>query len=247
MALGAGCASTLLRGAPNNVEEMYNNAVQDLKDGYYPEAITGFTDVKTKHPYTKYAALADLRIADTHFERGKFLEAIDAYRSFLKMHPNHVDLAYAMLRIGEAFYEQIPSDWWLLPPSYEKDQGNTRAAIAAYRDLLARYSTSKEAETARGRLDDCRRRLADHELYVARFYFKRERYKAAAERAEGLVREYPSLGFDEDALWLTAQARFELGEKEPARAALTRLTKDFPNGSHSAAARQMLEDLKGGG
>ncbi|MBI3180449.1 MAG: outer membrane protein assembly factor BamD [Deltaproteobacteria bacterium] len=245
--MAAGCASSLLRGTPNNVEETYNNAMQDLKDGYYPEAISGFTDVKTKYPYTKYAALADLRIADTHFERGKFLEAIDAYRSFLKMHPNHAELPYAMLRIGEAYYEQIPSDWWLLPPSHEKDQGNTRAAIAAYRDLLARYPASKEAESARGRLDDCRRRLADHEMYVARFYFKRERYKAAAERAEGLVRDYPSLGFDEEALWLMAQSRFELGEVEPARAAATRLAKDFPNGSYSSAARRLLDELGAAG
>ena len=38
-----------------------------------------------------------------------------------------------MYRIGESYFEQIPSDWWFLPPSAEKDQASTRLAISAYR------------------------------------------------------------------------------------------------------------------
>ena len=83
----AGCATTLLRGTPKNAQDTYEVAMEDLQDGLFPEAISGFTELKTKYPYSKYAALADLRIADTHFERAKYVEAIDAYRAFLKFHP----------------------------------------------------------------------------------------------------------------------------------------------------------------
>ena len=85
------CASArfLVRAEPTNVNEMYEQAVEDMESGLYPEAIRAFADLKTKYPYTKFAALADLRTADTQFRRGKHVEAVDAYRNFLKFHPNH--------------------------------------------------------------------------------------------------------------------------------------------------------------
>jgi outer membrane protein assembly factor BamD len=280
------CATTLLRGAPTNAEETYAVAMQDMDDGLYPEAISGFTDLKTKYPYSKLAALADLRIADTHFARGKFVEAIDAYRAFLKFHPNHAEAAYAMFRIAEANFEQIPEDWWFLPPSAEKDQASTRLAISAYRDLLSRYPNLAQNDKGRARLeqcktlveqaqkaaspppatpaleacrvelmqqelvaqgaarmDECRRKLADHELYVARFYFKRERYQAAAARADGLLRDYPGLGLDAEALWLSARAYLALNDAVAARSALERLTRDFAGTSQAEDAAALLPAL----
>jgi outer membrane protein assembly factor BamD len=276
------CATTLLRGTPTNAEETYAVAMQDLEDGLYPEAITGFSDLKTRYPYSKLAALADLRIADTHFERGKFVEAIDAYRAFLKFHPNHAEAAYAMFRVAEANFEQIPEDWWFLPPSAEKDQASTRLAISAYRDLLARYPNQTHSEKGRTRLeqcrqlvaqpaqtpappavdacrtelaqqdlvergvkrmDECRRKLADHELYAARFYFKRERYRAAAVRAEGLLRDYPGLGLDADALWLSARAYLALDDRVAARTSLERLVREFVGTAQAEDAAALLPSV----
>ncbi len=251
-AVSASCATT---GAdtptaavdPNaGAAELYNKAMEDLEDGLYPEALAEFADVKTKFPYSSYAALADLRIADTNYERGKFIEAIDAYRQFLKLHPGHSEAPYAMFRIGEAYYEQLPGEWWFLPPPAEKDQANTRLAIAAYRDMVERFPKSDHAAAAKEKLQVCRKRLADHELYVADFYFKREKYLAVAGRAEGLLRDYPGLGLDAEALWLAAQARKELGELDRARAHAARLTAQYPDSSQAASARALLDELGGG-
>ena len=244
LVLGAvSCASTLVRGTPKTAEDQYRQALEDLQSGLYPEATQGFTDLKTKYPYSKFASLADLRIADTNFERGKFIEAVDGYRAFLKLHPNHEEAAYAMFRIGEAYFQQIPSDWWFLPPSNEKDQGNTRLAIAAYRDFLSRFTDSKYGTDGKRRLNECRRKLADHEIYVAEFYMRHEHWASAAGRAEGLVRDYPNLGLDAAALWLAARARYLANEPDAARSAALRLEKDFPNTSEAADAATLLQNL----
>lgn len=222
---------------------MYDVGMEDLNDGLYPEAISGFTDLKTKYPYSKYAALADLRIADTHFERGKFVEAIDAYRTFLKFHPNHSEAPYAMFRIGEANYEQIPTNWWFLPPGAEKDQGSTKLAITAYRDMLARYPDADAASDARKRLDECRRKLADHELYVARFYYDRDRYKAASGRAEFLLKNYSGLGLDSEALLLVARSKRALNDYDGARDAATKLKTEHPESGEASKAEALLDGL----
>ena len=244
-ALVSGCAaaSALGRGAAKTPEEAYQRAVDDLADGLYPEAISGFADVKTKFPYSKLAALADLRTADTYYEQGKFLEAIDAYRQFMKLHPNHAEAPYAMWRIAESYREQIPEDWWFLPPASEKDQGNTRLAISAYRDMIDRYPTSEHAQKSRDKLAECRKKLAEHELYVAHFYWKRGKYPASAARAEGLVREYGGLGLDPEALLLAARARKLAGQLAEARADAEKLVTQFPQASEAAGAKDLLAEL----
>lgn len=233
----------LVRPAPTNAEELYQQSMEDLEGGLYPEALKGFSDLKTQYPYTKYAALADLRTADTHFQRAKYIEAVDAYRNFLKFHPNHEEAPYAMLQIGEAYYEQIPEDWFFLPASAEKDQGNTKLAITAYRDMLSRYPNAKVSDQARERLNECRAKLAEHELYVAKFYLKREVYKAAAGRAEYLLENFADLGFDEEALWIAGRSRFEGKEWGAAHRHLAMLRDSFPEGKWFDEAGDLMADI----
>lgn len=219
--------------------------MQNMESGLYPEAIQGFSEVKSKYPYSKLAVLADLRTADVQFRRGNHSEAIDAYREFLKLHPRHEDAPYAMLQIGEAYFEQIPGDWWILPPPAEKDQASTRRAITAYRDMLARYPQDPLATKAQARLDECRRKLADHELYVAQFYLRHEHYRAAATRAEGLIQDYPGLGLDSAALWIVARSMQTLGEAAAARAALERLTREHGDTTEGQRAAEVLRQMSG--
>lgn len=244
---GCAGAGAFGRGKTQTAEDAYNEAMEDLQDGIYPEALRGFAGVKAKFPYSRFAALADLRVADTHFEQGKHVEAIDAYRQFVKLHPNHDDVPYAMLRIGDAYFEQAPDDWWFLPPSAEKDQANVKLAITAYDDLVERYPKSEQAAKGREALAVARRRLAEHELYVAKFYWKREKYRAAANRAEGLVTRFSGLGFDVEALWLAARAHAKAGETTAARAAAQRLVDKFPQSAEAGEAQSLLRELTAGG
>ena len=105
-------------------QQNYEKGLADLKDENYAEALRYFTYVKQKFPFSKYAALAELAAADTEFERGSYQEAIDAYKSFLRLHPKHEKVAegYVSFRIAEAHVKEMPDDWFLIPPSYEKDQ-----------------------------------------------------------------------------------------------------------------------------
>lgn len=252
----SGCASTSAPAQPkavtdttahtplSNDEAMYNAALDELNDSMYPEAIAGFNELKTKYPYSKFTALADLRIADAHFKRGKHIEAIDAYRTFLKFHPNHSDAPFALYQIGESYRAQIPEDWWFLPPSAEKDQANTRLAISSYQDMLSRYSDVELSKQAREHMALCQRNIAEHELYVAKFYFKRDQFAAAAVRAEGILKSHAGLGLDAEALWILCQSQIATGDNSAAIAALQRLTSEHPDSNHHNAAEKLLQQLK---
>src|SRR6185295_2677769 len=95
LALGAACG-----GSPRDTDDKteysvsarqnYETGMQKLDDEDWAEAAKYFTFVKARFPYSKYAVLAELRIADTLFGAGAYLEAIDGYKLFIKFHPTHV-------------------------------------------------------------------------------------------------------------------------------------------------------------
>ena len=59
------------------------------KDERYEEAIPKFQEVKNKHPYSRFATEAELKIADIHFASENFEEAQASYQLFKEFHPKH--------------------------------------------------------------------------------------------------------------------------------------------------------------
>jgi outer membrane protein assembly factor BamD len=193
-AFGPGCAgfSFFGSGGPSyatTAKGNYEKALVEMKRKNWPEAIKLFQYSKSKFSFSKYAALSELGIAEAELGRERYAEGIDGLRSFIKAHPTHemvVD-GYAAYRIGEAYHKEIPSEWFLVPPAYEKDQGPVRDALRELSAFLSEYADSPHADKAKKLEEDCVRRLADHELYVADFYLKKKRPQAAIARLEGLA------------------------------------------------------------
>src|SRR5688500_18813632 len=73
----------------NTPEGAFQLAERYEKDERYEEAITYFSEVKNKHPYSRFATSAELRIADIEFKRENFIEAESAYKLFKELHPDH--------------------------------------------------------------------------------------------------------------------------------------------------------------
>ncbi len=230
----------LLRHKPRTAEEHYQQALEDLDSSLYPEAMAAFNDLKSKFPYSAYAPLGELGIADTQFQRGEYLDAADQYRNFLKYYPKHDKSPYAMHQIGEAFFKQIPEDWWFSPPAAEKDQANTRLAIASYRDAIARFPDAEIIKESRAKLNECRAKLAEHEMYVARFYKQHGKYKATWRRAEAVLKDYAGLGFDAEALFLAASARLMAGDTAEGQKHKATLMERFPNSNYVAELDKTL-------
>lgn len=225
----------------------YKKGMAELKDENFPEAVKYFTFVKNKFPFSHYATLAELRIADTYFAQEKHLEAIDAYKMFIKFHPTHPEVTngYASYKICEGYMKEIPSDWFLVPPSHEKDQAATKDAMRELRAFVRTFKQSKYLAKVKVLYRKCIRKLADHELYVARFYLERDKPKATILRLETLLKQYPDAGVDPEVMLLLGQTYMKLDDKDKARTTFANLIEKYPNDSHSAKARLYLRYMAG--
>jgi outer membrane protein assembly factor BamD len=177
-----GCGFLFGEKRTETAEELAEKGMEYFDDEDYHDALKAFTLLKERYPYSRYAILAELKVADAHFHRKEYAEAIAAYGEFLQLHPKNDAIPYVMYQIGECYYKQLLSE--------DRDQTPTRQAIAAFQRLLQEHPNSTYANTARERIQECRKLLMNHELYVAKFYFKSKLYEAALGRFEGVLERY---------------------------------------------------------
>jgi len=225
-------------------EENYQAGEELLKDGSYPEATKFFEYVRTKFPFSKFAALADLRLADAKFAQGQYADAAAAYAQFAQLHPSHEELDYAEFRVGESYLKDAPSDWVLFPPSYEKDLRQVKKAADAFQAFLKKYPDSKRVPDAKKLLAQAEGRLAAHEWYVAEYYYRHHHWAGAAGRYETLVDKYPGSRHEPEALLKMAHSYLAIDEKFRARTALQKLIVQHPDDPRRGEAEKLLASLR---
>ena len=188
-----GCA-----GKPTRVDrppdELYRLAQDAVEDKDYEDAESLINQIRDEFPFSKYAMEAELLSADMAYKRENWEEAAAAYRSFEELHPTHPKIPYVIYRRGLAYLELS------LPP--DRDQTGTRNAVEALQKLLFAHPKSEYAADASARLTELRDRLAAHELYVAQYYARKDKYDAALKRLQGLVQNYPDSRYRDEALEL---------------------------------------------
>jgi len=224
-------------------KQNYEKGLAELKDENYPEAQKYFQFVKQKFPFSKYAVLAELAIADTQFARGNYTEAVDSYKAFIRLHPTHekVENGYAAFKVGECYYKDMPDDIWLLPPSYEKDQSAVNDALRELDDFRKRYPDSKYQKEAESFRKEVLKRLVDHEVYIARFYLSHDKTKAAARRLEGAVKRYPGSGREPELLFALGQTYLQMGDPARSKDSFTRVVSEFPAAPQARRSELYLE------
>jgi outer membrane protein assembly factor BamD len=251
LALAPACTTkhTTFSGAlktGKTAEENYSSGLDELKAKNYNEAVKFFEYVKSKFPFTKYAALADLRLADAKFDQDRFTEAADAYKQFVTLHPTHEDVDYAQYRAGLSYFKDAPGNFALFPPAFEKDQRQTEKAVQTLDDFVKTHEgkSSKWVEEAKKVLAEAKDRLAKREWYVAEYYYKRGKWAGAAGRYEHLVAQYPGTGHEAEALWKLADSYQRLKENFRARTALQQLIVKHPDDPRRAEAEKLLASLR---
>ncbi len=227
-------------------KQNYDRGLEELKKENFVEASRYFAYVKQKFPFSKFAGLAELALADTEFARGNYQEAIDSYRSFARLHPTHekVEDGYVAFRIAECFVKEMPDDWVLLPPSYEKDQSFVRDALRELDSALAKYSSSPYLAQAKEYRRDVLRRLIEHEVYVARFYLERGHPKAAIMRIQSALKRYPDSGREGELMLALGETHLKMGHPASAKQVFQRVVKEFGNALEIKRAELFLDFIR---
>lgn len=224
-------------------ELAYDRAYAKVQDGGCLDAEPKLQEIRREYPFSRFAALAELRLADCLLDQDKPLEAIQAYRQFVRTRPSHPEIPYARFQIALAHYKQVPSEWLLSPPAHERDQTPTREALRQLRRFLLDHPDDERAERARELADEALQMLAQHELYVARFYLNRDHPEAAVARIRTMLRVYQGSGIEPQALLLLGRTHLKARSRDEARATFLEVVERFPDSDEAVEARAFLGEL----
>ena len=201
----------------------------------YEKARESFQEIIYEHPTSRFAPLAELRIADTFYEAGDYLTAAEYYEQWRKRRVGRPETPYSIYRTGMSYYH--------LMLSLDRDQTYTRKARINFRFLLSGYPKNEYARAIGKKMKVLNVRLARHEMYVGKFYFRHRHWWASIDRFYTVLSEYMKNGFDEEALFYAWRAYRKLGRFEESAKVYHQMVKRFPKGEWTKRAKpyQLIE------
>ncbi len=220
----------------------YEEAMTAFRSRDWEDARALLAEVRRLFPYTRYARLAELRLADVDFEQEKFSDAISAYREFAQNHKNDPDVEYSRYRLTKALFSDI-DDTILLPPAEERDQATAAEAYKELRSFQREFPKSRYRGDVAYMLDVVTGRMARHELYVARYYLKGDNFDAAVARIDFCLKAYAASSLTPEALVLKGETLMKMKKFADARAVFERVVKEY-TGPFLTTARRFLDEIK---
>jgi len=167
-------------------EELANEGMDEFNSRRYRAAIQTFGRLRDWYPFSKYAILAELKIADSYYNLHRYEAAIFAYEEFESLHPRNEATPYVLNQIGLSHFGRVDT--------IDRDQVSARRALDTFKRLTRQFPDSLYAVKARENVMKCQKSLAGHELEIGIFYYKSKHYRAAINRFRTVLTDFPDVG-----------------------------------------------------
>lgn len=224
-----------MRPAPTPIlppDELYKAGEDLLEKRQYEDARQNFRRIVERHPNSSYAARARFLMGEAYYREAEWAKAVAEFETFLSFYPRHQIADLVQYRLAMAYYDQLKP--------VEQDQGLTAKALEQFKKLVKDYPESRYATDGLAKIDVCRGRLAQKELWVAAYYFNQGNASAARQRLELILKTYPRTLVIPETLWLLAEVNAREGRMREARELLQRLSAEFPYTEYGRRALQRL-------
>ena len=240
----AGCSSLSMpslpwKAAPKSdptAEALFEEGNRNLNEKRYVRAIDNYSKIRSDHPFTPLMTEVELKMADAYYRNQQYPEAINAFKEFQSMHPTNENIPFVVLRLGQAHFDQFTSA--------DRDQKNTEIAKGYFENVITNYPKSPQAAEARQKLAKALEYLAEHEFNVAFFYYQQEKFPAARDRFEEIVRKYKDTPTAVKSLFYLGESY--RNEKNSLRATLAyeAVIQHYPQSKFAADARAQLAQVE---
>lgn len=198
-----------------------------------------FRQIVDNYPQSSHRPDAKLGVGDTYLGEGS-TEALvlgqNEFKEFLTFFPTHQRADYAQYQLGMSHHKQMLAA--------ERDQTETREAIAEFTTFVERYPNSSLMADARARLREARSRLTESEYKVGFFYYRSKWYPGAIDRLKGVLASDPEYPARDAVYYYLAECMIKMGRKAEALPYAERIATEFEQSEYLIRAKQMADVLK---
>jgi len=196
-----------------SLDKLYAEAKEDLNSGAYDRAIKSLEKIEGRAAGTLMAQQAELDLVWANYKSNERAAALTALDRFIKLNPSSPAMDYALYMKGIVNFNEDLGLFGRLAGQdiSERDQQAARDAMLAFSQVVDQFPDSPYAADARTRVDYITNTLATYEVHVARYYYNRNAFIAAVNRAQRAVADFPHAPSSEEALYLMVQSYDKLG------------------------------------
>lgn len=186
--LVSGCSlidSYFLQPPEDTAVELYEAGMDAMNDKDYGDAQDYFSKLKDRFPFSPYAVKAELALGDAYYLDEEYSQALASYKEFEALHPTNEEIPYVLFQIGNSNYNMFDT--------IDRRQENIKEGLEYFYRLRQSYPDSKYAQAAEDLINKSRRILAEHEVFVADFFWRTEQYGPAWKRYQYVVENFSEI------------------------------------------------------
>jgi outer membrane protein assembly factor BamD len=228
------------RDMRSGAEELFERGTKSMRSGNFTNAISYYESLEARYPFSNQAKQAQLNLVYAYYRNGERELSVDAATQFERENPTHPRVDYALYMRGIAnfapehnmFHRMFRVKLWKRPPV------NARDSYSAFSRLVQRYPQSRYAPDAHQRMVFLRNRMAEHENYIAEYYYQRGAFVAAANRAKYVVETFEGAPAVADSLFIVMSSYEKLGMQDLAGDARRVLEENYPDAVQPPATKK---------
>ena len=192
------------------LEKLYAEAYQNFKSNKYQDAIELFEEVEKNYSFnSEWASKSLLMRGYIYYEVAKYVESLEILKKFKIRYAGNKNMDYVEYLMAMCIFEQINF--------IALSQENTLLAEKQFKKIILNYPTSQYADDSKFKLDLIQDQLAGKEMYIARYFIKREKWGPALVKLNKIIKYYETTVYIEEALHRLVEIHYKLGNIPAAR------------------------------
>jgi outer membrane protein assembly factor BamD len=198
-------ASSIIEGDDLETQmiKSYNEGLKalEMNDVFY--AAKKFNEAELLYPQSPWASKAALMTAYAWWKQGYYSNSIDELKRFIKLYSKHKNLDYAYYLLAINYYDSIINEKKDLKPLIEAKKN--------FETVISKFPNTDYSSDAKYKLELIHDNLAAKEMYIARHYIKKQKWIAAINRLQNILKNYETTIYVEEALHRLVEINYIIG------------------------------------
>ena len=188
--------------------DAYKEAYDELEGGDVIYAAKKFNEAELLYPQSEWAPKSVLLAAYSYYSQNYYDEALSELNRFFKKYPKHKNLDYAHFLYAMCYYENIIDE--------KKDLEPLLISKKRFQLVVQNFPDTDFAQDAKFKINLINDVLASKEMYLGKYYIKKQKWVAAINRFKNILEFYGTTIYVEEALHRLVETNYKIGLIEEA-------------------------------
>ena len=213
----------------------YKEGMRQLELGDALFAAKKFDEAEIMFPQSIWAAKASLMSAYALYSQNYYEDALFNLNRHIKNYPKDKNLVYAHYLVAMCYFEQLHDE--------KKDLKPLVKAREKFEYILKQYPNTDYAIDAKWKMGLIVDQMAAKEMYIGRHYMKQEKWAAAINRLQFVVKYYDTTIYIEEALHRLVEIYYKIGLVEEAQKVASVLGYNYGSGEWYENSYRILNKI----